>query len=73
LTLATSGTGYTATAEGSVAAVKMYDTAFLQPTGAYVYQFPLGQEPQVPISTIVRIRVTAAAAVNALCWIVWEE
>jgi hypothetical protein len=73
LTLGTTGTGYTGTAEGTITAVKMYDSAFLQPTGCYVYQFPLGLEPQVPISTIVRVRVTAAAAVNALCWIVWEE
>lgn len=73
LTMGTSGTGYTGTAEGTITAVKMHDTAFLQPTGCYVYQFPLGLEPQIPLSTIVRIRVTAAAAVNALCWILWEE
>jgi hypothetical protein len=73
LTLATSGTGYTGTVEGTITAVKMYDSVFLQPTGVYVYQFPLGLEPQVPVSTIVRVRVTAAAAVNALCWICWEE
>lgn len=73
LTMATSGTGYTASAEGTITAVKMFDTAFLQPTGAYVFQWPLGDEPQVPLSTIVRIRVTAAAAVNALCWILYEE
>jgi hypothetical protein len=73
LSLSATGTGYTATAEGTITAVKMYDTCFVQPTGAYVYQFPLGQEPYIPISTIVRIRVTAAAAVNALCWIMWEE
>lgn len=74
LTLSTSGTGYTSSAEGTITAVKMYDTVFLQPTGAYVYQFPLGLEPQIPISTIVRIRVTAPVAVtSAVCWICWEE
>lgn len=73
LTMSTSGTGYTATAEGTITAVRSFDTAYLQPTGAYAYQWPLGQERFVGPSKVVRVRVTAAAAITALCWIEWSE
>jgi hypothetical protein len=39
----------------------------------FVKQFPLGREPEVAVSSFLRIRVTAAAAVNAVCYIVWTE
>ena len=68
LTLGTSATGYTCTSEGSITAVKLFDSQFVQPTGQYVYQFPLGQEPRIIIGNCARIRVKAAAAVNAICW-----
>jgi hypothetical protein len=74
LTLATSGTGYTASAEGTVTGTtRVFDTASIQPTGTYVFQRPLGTEWYVPLSTILRVRVTAAAAVNAICWVEWTE
>jgi hypothetical protein len=69
LTLATSGTGYTASAEGSiVSTTRLFDAQLVAPTNQYIYQFPLGQEPIIPASNIVRIRTHAAAAVNAICW-----
>jgi hypothetical protein len=40
---------------------------------SYVKQFPLGREPVVPSSKFLRMRVTAPVAVNAYCFIVWEE
>jgi hypothetical protein len=74
LTLGTSGTGYSASAEGTVTGVcRVFDTASIQPTGERVFQRPLGTEWYVPLSTILRIRVTAAAAVNAICWIEYTE
>lgn len=73
MTLGTTGTGYTASAEGTVAATRMLDFQQVPPNGGYIYEFPLGREPKVPASKFLRIRVTAAAAVNAHCWVRWEE
>jgi len=64
----TTNTGYTCTSEGSITTVKMFDSQFVQPTGQYIYQYPLGQEPRILIGNCARIRVKAAAAVNAVCW-----
>jgi hypothetical protein len=72
LTLSTTGTGYTSTAEGSITAVRMFDVQFVAPTNQYVKQFPLGREPIIQIAYAGRIRVTAGAAVNAYCYMVLE-
>ncbi len=72
MTLATNGTGYTCTSEGSIVAVRMFDVQFIAPTNQYVKQFPLGREPKIIIGNAVRIRVTAGAAVNAYCYVVLE-
>lgn len=69
LTLATNGTGYTAGAEGAITATRVFDAVLAPPTGPYVYQFPLGQEPKLIIGNHTRIRMTFGTAVNALCWI----
>jgi hypothetical protein len=69
LTLGTSATGYTCTAEGSITTTRMFDAQFVAPTNQYIYQFPLGQEPVMVIGNATRVRVTAGTAVNALCWI----
>lgn len=72
LTLGTSATGYTCTAEGSITTVKMLDVQFIAPTNQYVKQFPLGREPVVIIGNCARIRVTAGAAVNAYCYMILD-
>jgi hypothetical protein len=74
VTLGTTATGYTATAEGTVGATSRL-LAFRQvpPNGGYEYEFPLDVRPKVAISRFLRIRVTAAAAVNASCWVRWTE
>lgn len=72
LTLSTTGTGYTSTAEGTITATKVFDSQFVQPTNQYVKQFPLGQEPKLIIGNAVRIRVKAAVAVNALAYLILE-
>jgi len=69
LTLGTSASGYTCTSEGTITATKMFDAQLVQPTGQYAFQWPLGQEPTVVIGDALRIRVTAAAAVNAYAWV----
>lgn len=72
LTLSTTATGYTCTSEGSITAVKLFDTQLVAPTNQYVKQFPLGAEPKLIIGNAVRIRVKAGAAVNAICYMVLE-
>jgi len=65
-------TGYTATAEGSITVVRPFDIQLIAPTSQYVKQFPLGREPKIAADKWARIRVTAAAAVNAYCYMVVE-
>lgn len=69
----TGATGYTATAEGATTVSRMFDAQEIQPTNQYVKQFPLGREPYMkPGTFFTRVRVTAAAAVDAICYIVVE-
>jgi hypothetical protein len=69
----TAATGYTASAEGTITATRMGDVQFVAPTNQYIKQFPLGREFEIPVSKFLRVRVTAGAAVNAYCYIIWEE
>jgi hypothetical protein len=73
MTLGTAATGYTASAEGSIAATRVLDAQLVSPTNQFVKQFPLGREPEVPISKFLRIRVKAGTTVNAICYVIWEE
>lgn len=69
----TAATGYTATAEGTITASRMFDAQLVDPAVGYVLQFPLGERPYMkPGAFFTRVRVTAAAAVNALCYVVVE-
>ena len=65
-------TGYTATAEGTITATRMMDVQYIAPTAQYVKQWPLGREPEFGPAEFLRIRVTAGAAVNCLCYVVIE-
>jgi len=69
--------GYTATAEGTIAATRVFDVQILTPPAAaagaaYVKQFPLGREPMFKAAEYCRIRVTATVACNAYCYLVIE-
>jgi hypothetical protein len=67
----TTATGYTASGEGSITAVRNLDAPqFIAPTTQYQKQFPLGREPVIQVAKFARIRVTAGAAVNAFCYVV---
>lgn len=71
LTLGTAATGYTATAEGTITAVRnLTGPQFIAPTGQFIQQFPLGREPIIQIGKFGRIRVTFAAAVNCYCYMI---
>ncbi len=79
VTLGTSATGYTATVEGSTTTVRTFDAQNIigVSNGAqgndYNYQFMPDERPIVAVSKFVRVRVTFSAAVNMLCWVVWDE
>lgn len=73
MTLGTSATGYTATVEGTTTVSRLLDYQQVAPSGLFVKQWPLGLEPEVAVSKFLRVRVTAAAAVNAVCYVVWTE
>lgn len=73
MTVGTSATGYTATVEGSITATRPLDVQKVDGTGAYSYDWSLGNYPRVAASRFLRIRVTTASAVNATCWVVWNE
>lgn len=68
----TAATGYTASVEGAIAASRQFDSQFIQPTGERAWEFSLGNEPVVSAVSALRIRVKAAAAVDALCWVLLE-
>ena len=68
----TAATGFTSTVEGTIVASRTFDSQLVQPTGQYAWEFSLGNEPVVEAVSALRIRCTAAAAVNALCWAILE-
>lgn len=68
----TASTGYTATAEGTVAAVRQGDVQLIAPTNQFVLQFPLGREFVINPSEFMRIRVKFGAAINAICYVLVE-
>jgi len=74
MTLSTTGTGYTASAEGTVAASRTGDE-WIAPIGVsyYDYEWSQGREWEVAVSTFLRVRMTTATTINALCYIVWLE
>lgn len=68
----TTSTGFTASGEGTPGTCRIFDLQLIAPTNQYVKQFPLGREPVIQVNTFGRIRVTAAAAVNAYCYMIVE-
>jgi len=69
----TGATCFSPSAEGTITATRMFDVQLVAPTNLYVKQFPLGREPEVPVSKFLRVRVTFGTTVNAYCYIIWEE
>lgn len=78
MTLSTSGTGYTATAEGTITATRTFDTNLIPPSAGgtdlnYVYQWMPDERPIVAVSKFLRVRATFGAAVNMSCFVVFDE
>lgn len=68
LTLGTAASGFTSTVEGTVTAVRNLDAPQISSLKAFVKPFALGERPMIQVAKFARIRVTAAAAVNMLCY-----
>ncbi len=80
VTLGVANTGYTATAEGSITATRVFDAVSIELTSgsntplAYVYQFMPDERPFVAVSKFLRIRTTTpATGVGFRCWVCWDE
>jgi len=79
MTLGVSATGYSASAEGTITATRVFDTDQISTTAGatlvnYDYQFMPDERPIIAVSKFLRIRMTMpTSGVNALCWIVWDE
>lgn len=81
MTLGTSATGYTGTAEGSITATKVFDTVSMSSVSAeaapfmsYRRDFNEFEIPIVDVSKFLRIRATTpTTAVDMRCWILWDE
>jgi hypothetical protein len=74
VTVGTGGTGFNATAEGSIVATRLF--AQTEDNALYFkQQFPLGREPEVNAASSLRVRGTpsTAASVTVLCYVIWEE
>lgn len=80
-TLSTTGTGFTASAEGAITATRMFDCVSLSSVSAeaapfltYSYQFTYEEQPVVPISKFIRVRATTpTTAVDMRCWVLVEQ
>lgn len=72
LNLGTALSGYTSTSEGTIVATRLGDHQLVAPTNQFLKQWPLSREFKVPAGHCLRIRMTFAATVNALCYIVFE-
>lgn len=79
VTLGTANTGYTGTVEGTTTAARVFDVQEVSgvSNGAlglnYSYQFMPDERPILAVSKFLRVRCTFSAAVNAVCWVVWDE
>jgi hypothetical protein len=78
LTLGVSATGYTATAEGSTTATRVFDVqeiaASAPPNLSYSYQWTPAERPIVAVSKFLRVRTTFAATTSSLVtWVCWDE
>lgn len=81
MTLGTAATGYTASAEGSITATRVFDVVSLSSVSAeaaagmvYSYQFMPDERPIVAVSSFLRVRATTpTTAVDLRCWFVWDE
>lgn len=79
MTLGTSATGYTATAEGSITATRTFDAVSLSSVSGeapytYTYQFMPDERYIVAVSRFLRVRATTpTTGVDLRCKVTWDE
>jgi hypothetical protein len=79
MTLGTSATGFTGSAEGSITATRLFDVKMLDSNVGssdltFAYQFMPDERPIVAVSKFLRVRATfATTASDMLCWVCWYE
>jgi hypothetical protein len=79
MTLGTAATGYTASAEGSITATRVFDAVSLSSVSGespltYAYQFTEAEKATVAVSKFLRVRATTpTTAVDMRCWVRWLE
>jgi hypothetical protein len=81
VTLGAANTGYTGSAEGSVAASRVHDAVSMSSVSAeaapfltYTKKFDEWDAPIIAVSRFLRVRATTpTTAVDMRCWIIWDE
>ena len=78
VTLGTSATGYSASAEGTTTASRVFDSALIPPSAGgtdlqYDYEWMPDARPVVDISKFLRVRVNFGSAVNMSTYVCWDE
>ena len=79
LTLGTSATGYTSSAEGTITATRVFDTVSLSSVSGesslnYVRTFMPDDRPIIAVSRFLRVRATTpTTAADMRCWITFNE
>lgn len=69
----TTNSGYSASAEGTITATRYASINSVLPGNGDRNEWSLGREFYVPPGNFVRIRLIATAAVNCMCYMIWDE
>lgn len=72
ITLGATASGFTASAEGTPVAPFSIPQQ-VSPTSGFYLQYPYGARPELPASSLLRLRNKFAGSVNAICGVAWEE
>lgn len=72
LNLGTAASGFTSSAEGSVTAQRVFDSALVEPIGGYCKQFPLGERPGILPGNILRVRCHGDGTTKAVVSVVFQ-
>lgn len=78
--LGTANTGYTASAEGTITATRVFDahrhnsgSSGASPVMAYTRLFLPFEQPVISVSSFLRVRATMGTSAGMLAWIRWCE
>lgn len=69
----TTATGYSATAEGTIAGSTILDGQNVHPQTGYSIWFPERERPIVKASRFLRVRALFSVDINGIPWVLWQE